>query len=417
MRTALLVLVACSPTLEQQHDDAPPPDVRVTGTLPAGFDLDRTLATLQPGQIEVVGSGTGDRLALVERIDAERAASVVAMGLPSCLDCGGVDCSVADPPTGLGRTIRVPLHFTADNGGDLVPYEVSTVSTMNFVGATPDIEGGGATWTSGSLDTDVSVDVALPLCAPFSYRFELVPTVAEAQDCLVDTWSDFSTCDFPACAAAGRQFRSREVLVYPTSGGADCPVLQEEVVCGADASCSCEDLPDASTCSRIDGCRWDGFTCSQFRIRCSILVTDTSCDAEPHCTWLFGECITNGGVCEWDDEVACTSQPACAWVDDSCRTTYGATSCADLADPLSCKFAELDDPCTWEEGASVCVTSPLDCALSDFSALSTCSDTCEEGRAERTRTVTQIPSASGVPCPAGAATSEIEACNATVTCD
>ena len=154
-----LVLSGCAPELEQIHPASTLPyDVRITGDLPADFDLDATLATLDPGQLVVVGSTDEPELAVIRRLDPHRVGTFDLLAA-RCPDCLGT-CS-----SGLSRTLEFDLQWT---GSDTTEHVVVTLDSVNF---TPD---GPTFFVPNLVDiTTIQVPGSLSVCGSFSYYFDV----------------------------------------------------------------------------------------------------------------------------------------------------------------------------------------------------------------------------------------------------
>lgn len=164
----LLSLAACQAELTDESEVDLRDDLRITGELPADFDL-ATVDDLLPGQIQVVGSG--DQLAAIERIATDRSAP--AGFVLDAVDCPG--CNQGNCDGSMNRTLLFDLEFQGGDNGEQV---TTTLSSENF---TPLAD---VTFTPGAVGTVSEVDItgALDVCATFSYRFDVVPSGAPTGD-------------------------------------------------------------------------------------------------------------------------------------------------------------------------------------------------------------------------------------------
>lgn len=136
----------------------------------------RTAPELASGEFLLVGDLTTGEVALHQ--SGDRAAAFVATGPATCIDCVDIDCGVPDTPTGLVRTVQVPLAVTLGGPDDEVAYGLDTLSSANFLPFDVDFEGSGV-WTPTAPADAISVEISgsIPICGPFSYRFGITREV------------------------------------------------------------------------------------------------------------------------------------------------------------------------------------------------------------------------------------------------
>lgn len=165
-------------------------DFVVEGELPAGVDVRAHLEHIPPGGFGVIADpGTGQVATIYAASSpfariASSEFSVVAQA--TCPDCNDPGCTL---PT---RTMEMTLR--QNSGPDGATYRVRTASSQNFVGSTAS----PADWTSEvGVDVTPSITGTLPVCAPFSYYFDVEEVVApptvpacDAPPCFGDAISD-----------------------------------------------------------------------------------------------------------------------------------------------------------------------------------------------------------------------------------
>jgi hypothetical protein len=218
------------------------------------------------------------------------------------------------------------------------------------------------------------------------------------EDCLVSAWSQMSDCDAPACGTQGNRTQTRTVIRDARFGGNPCPPLTQATPCTA-APCPEDCL--VSDWSPLSAC--DARTCGTQGVRtqtrsvtkydknggrpCPPLTQTTPCSADP-CPAPI-DCQ----VSEWYPFSNC-SATLCGTQGTQRRTrvilkdaTFGGRACPQLSETQQCSAP----PCP----------VPIDCIVSDWTPWTACNATqCEgPGIQTRSRTILRQPANGGAFCP------------------
>ena len=191
------------------------------------------------------------------------------------------------------------------------------------------------------------------------------------QDCVVSEWGKWSKCD--ATCDGGNQFRSRTVLVEPTSGGKQCPSLQDSQACNTHSCANCAGCLGKS----VGPCMQDNVpVCHDYYFGTTECPSGThECKATAKSFAVQGGSPGNG-MC--DECFGKSAGPCRHNADSSCHGfTPGTTDCP--------------------SGTTAC--GPVNCEVSEWTAWSKCSASCGGGVQSRSRSITVHPSNGGAKCP------------------
>lgn len=207
-------------------------------------------------------------------------------------------------------------------------------------------------------------------------------------DCFLEDWAPWSDCT--TSCGNGTHVRSRS-LTFAAYGGKDCvdPQLQDAK--------SCEIAPCPVHCELGDWSLWT--LCSK---SCGGGLSSRS--RTEKIAAMYGGNLCTGSTSQ---DQACNANPCpvdCPWADwtdfDACTTTCGGgtkkRSRVVWVAPAH-GGAECDGSTVNQE---VCndAPCPVDCRFSDWSAFTTCSQTCNGGMSSRSRSVVTPSSNGGLPC-------------------
>ncbi|KAF8819960.1 sushi domain (scr repeat) domain-containing protein, partial [Cardiosporidium cionae] len=202
--------------------------------------------------------------------------------------------------------------------------------------------------------------------------------------CIVSEWQEWSTCT--ASCAGGQQYRRRTIKNYPIGGGSKCPSIEETQACN---TFSCASDCNVSVWKEWTACtaECNGGTKSRQRsilngentLTCPPLLQQATCNSNP--------CPVDCQLNTWGEWQLCSA--TCGIGTQIRKRSILQSSvglgrkCSSLQTQRSC----FDNPC------------PIDCAVSLWSAWSTCSASCGHGLITRLRKVTTFPANGGAICP------------------
>jgi hypothetical protein len=232
--------------------------------------------------------------------------------------------------------------------------------------------------------------------APTAY-----PTPNIPQDCVVDSWTDWSTCSSPCSSGVQKQYRS--VSTEPEDGGLPCPTLEDprncnEVACAS--SCPAESEFDAmwSACTKTCG------KGTQSRLLRSITTGNQVTSVPDGCTAQLDR-VCNANACPTPYP---TAQPTMAPTQDPTgyptRSPTAQTG-APTMDPT--KFP-TSEPTLAPSLAPTPVPTPslvpggvanISCVVDEYDAFGPCDRTCGGGSRIEHRGILVHQSGSGDPCP------------------
>ncbi|MAD25540.1 MAG: hypothetical protein CMO44_15370, partial [Verrucomicrobiales bacterium] len=223
-------------------------------------------------------------------------------------------------------------------------------------------------------------------------------------DCVLSAWGAWTDCS--ATCGDGTRTKERTVETEAANGGVACEgeMSAEEsckiIECPID--CVMEDWAEWSDCSA--SCLSEGLEVYQTRTR---NVTT----APEHGGEQCGEFFENRTECP--GQIMCPIDCVLgAWAAEECSVTCGEGSYLETrsveTEPqhngTACGVTERTLPCTKE----VC---PVDCVVSDWEAVGTCSRGCGGGFKTKRRYVTVAAVGTGAECPSDAELEEEEECN------
>jgi len=202
------------------------------------------------------------------------------------------------------------------------------------------------------------------------------------RDCLYSDWTNWSTCE-PFCL--GKQSRSRSVKLEAADGGTACSKedQEEERACMNECTdCRWEEWSEWASCTVSCG----GGTQSHRR---SIAVpkkgegrncTGPSSEEQP-CN--EGRCPSDCAVSDWTEWTQC--EPYCSGSRNRTRSKITAA-------------ADGGKPCGPLLETKACGNFCMDCQVTDWTAWTSCSKSCDGGVSNRTRTevYVQRPNGTGV---------------------
>ena len=203
-----------------------------------------------------------------------------------------------------------------------------------------------------------------------------------AQDCVVSTWSEWSTCT--ATCGGATQLRERTVITQVAHGGKSCPTLADVRVCNAHScpvDCSASDWSDWAPCSRTCG---GGVSMRSRTVSSGSAFGGKVCPSELR---ESRSCSTE--ACD------CAITAASAW--STCTKTCGGGS---QTRTISRRPAFQNAVCPDTQQTQGChmENCPVDCAMDTFGDWGACSRTCGTGERTRSRKVLTYPAFGGKQC-------------------
>ncbi|DAZ96645.1 TPA: hypothetical protein N0F65_005824 [Lagenidium giganteum] len=262
-------------------------------------------------------------------------------------------------------------------------------------------------------------------CSPLSQR-----QVCKAVDCVTSGWSDYGACT-EGDDHVWRQSHTRTVTVQPKYGGLKCPALEEKKVCPP-VDCQESAWSGWSACAPDDKGVW-------WKTQSRSVVTQPMYGGRKCCELTQRELCApvHCDTSSWSDWSACFQDDSGKWVKKHTRTVtiqpmYGGKLCPVLEErqscpPVDCRTSAWSDwsECKadadgswWKTSTRSVITQPLyggvacgdltkrdkcvpvDCAVSAWSAWSTCSKVGDVWQRKHTRTVTVQPMYGGKQCDA-----------------
>lgn len=275
-------------------------------------------------------------------------------------------------------------------------------------------------------------------------------------DCLVSAWSAFSECS--ATCGGGTQSRSRKILRHPQYNGAGCGATDETVKCNEQPcpiNCELGPWTNFSKCSVSCGqgvrTRERNITrdAANGGVKCTRLVEVQDCSVS---------CAQDCQVSSWSAWSKC-SESCGPGSQNRTRTIlklslFGGKACPALVEYQDCSLASCPQDCQLSNWTSwsACTKScgggvqyrarkvvkpsafggscgaisdsrpcnqepcPMDCVVGNFSAWSSCSQSCSGGTRTRIRTIARANEGNGTQCPALEQTQACGTVNCPVDC-
>ena len=292
-------------------------------------------------------------------------------------------------PVIIDTTTKLPVIVTDD-----IPASIITTDVI-----IPDIDCIVSDWISGTCDSTCGIGNQIQtrsiitqsqnngkICPPLTQNILCYNDTECPIDCSLNNWSSWTDCD--NTCGVGTQSRSTTIKIQPKNNGIACPPLTQSQTCSSNLNCpvdcSYNNISDWSTCSTTCG---DGI---QTRTKkdinnnslCPILIDQQNCTDISGCAPI--DCSLN----TWSDWTSCNTN--CGTGIQTRQTTikihplYNGLTCPPLIQTQNC---------------SSTVDCPIDCVVSDWSPLSSCSNTCGSGIQTKTRTVITQPQNNGQVCP------------------
>eukprot|EP00927_Polykrikos_kofoidii_P048408 TRINITY_DN4268_c5_g1_i1.p1 TRINITY_DN4268_c5_g1~~TRINITY_DN4268_c5_g1_i1.p1 ORF type:complete len:1573 (-),score=284.21 TRINITY_DN4268_c5_g1_i1:333-5015(-) len=229
------------------------------------------------------------------------------------------------------------------------------------------------------------------------------------QDCVWNIWSIWSDCvQAPGSCGVGFKWRNRDILKKPIHGGSLClPLIREEVVpvegCHGQVECCIDgkwaDWGSWGACSASCGIG------THKRTR-ELSVKSTWCGNPPEGPPMdYAAC--DAGTCSGGQDCVFSEWSAPSSCSSDCRGSRQMTreiKVNGTGSGLRCTgevvILEPCNPAIGEEEPSSCHKPlvPIDCVLEEWSAWTVCSATCNDGVAERSRTVKAVQQSGGKEC-------------------
>ena len=243
--------------------------------------------------------------------------------------------------------------------------------------------------------------------------------------CLVSDWSVPGPCSATACGTTGTQLSTRVVTQYPLYGGNACPTLQmttpytksKELLsllfhavrfiflffrpshrCSASpcpVDCTLNAWSSWSVCS-VTACGLSGTQTRTRTVAQAPLYGGTPCDALDEAqACSTNPCPVDCAYSQWSQWSACTYGAACGVVGTSTRSRIVTQEA--LHGGLACPTP----PPITESQSCALIPCPIDCAVSSFSAPSSCSASAcgTNGTTVRSRIILTQPAHGGAVCP------------------
>jgi len=214
-------------------------------------------------------------------------------------------------------------------------------------------------------------------------------TCDEPKDCLLSEWSDWTACS--SDGPGGQRYRKRRVDQEPEREGKPCSgTLQEATGCGVTEARPCEfaEWGDWSNCSVECG---DGWTERWRKIKGLADRGAARCEGglkevRPCRSWIKSCDETERVDCrlgEWSHWGECDSDGMRS------RNRSIAEQAQNGGDGCRGGLAETEG----------CLSSDVDCEMSDWTRWEPCDRTCGEGQTVRERQVERFPAQGGKECP------------------
>ena len=238
---------------------------------------------------------------------------------------------------------------------------------------------------------------ACTACPAGQYQHQSGQTAC-VTDCALSAWSAWDACT-ASCGTGGTQGRTRTEVTAAQNGGAACST-------NVSHSRACNDHACPVDCTLTTWSNWGacGLTCGDgLRSRERTVATQAAhggaaCDTTRSESEACNDspCPVNCTVSEWSSWSDCTK--ACGTGSET--RTRSITQQANNSGTV-CPSLNHTRDCNTH-------ACPVDCAVADWGAFSTCSVECGGGTRSRTRAITVQPANGGQLCPA---TSETDSCN------
>eukprot|EP01012_Entosiphon_sulcatum_P049575 TRINITY_DN6820_c0_g1_i6.p1 TRINITY_DN6820_c0_g1~~TRINITY_DN6820_c0_g1_i6.p1 ORF type:complete len:7637 (+),score=112.47 TRINITY_DN6820_c0_g1_i6:5459-28369(+) len=304
-------------------------------------------------------------------------------------------CSVA---CGVGTTTRTRgIVVFPSNGGDSCPALTETQHCNDFpcpvdcqVGSWNEWSTCSATCGGGTTLRQRQIIIAAAFggaSCPALNESDVCNPLPCPINCVVSSWSDWTTCSSPC--NSGEQTRTRSIMVNAAYGGLACPLLTERRTCNEFACpptpCEVGDWGVWSNCTAA----CNGGTMTRSRVvtkpptggePCPVLSEARTCNEHP--------CPVDCVVIGWSDWGTCSADcgggTRSMTRSVSTQPAYGGAPCpTDLIRTEACN-------------GQAC---PINCVVSDWTTWSSCSKICDGGVKTRTRHVITNPQFNGTICP------------------
>eukprot|EP00927_Polykrikos_kofoidii_P025126 TRINITY_DN22641_c0_g1_i1.p1 TRINITY_DN22641_c0_g1~~TRINITY_DN22641_c0_g1_i1.p1 ORF type:complete len:1546 (-),score=165.39 TRINITY_DN22641_c0_g1_i1:161-4675(-) len=227
-----------------------------------------------------------------------------------------------------------------------------------------------------------------PCSGPLTSTKRCESLCADAQNCIISSWSPWSMC----ATSAGQRSRSRMVQQEPRRGGTTCKgALMETRGCSAltqRVNCALSEWAEWSACSR---------TCGEGLRRRSRRVMEGATGGGIPCLGSLKE----AGVCSTQScapRTDCRFSQWASWTD--CGMAKQQRRSRDVLE-----FAEAGGAACRGSMDEIkpCDDDPVDCVVAEWSAWSKCDKTCGGGQQTRQRLIREHPKRGGQVCPSNLA--------------
>ena len=212
-------------------------------------------------------------------------------------------------------------------------------------------------------------------------------TFACAVDCVVSAWAPWEACS--KTCGGGSRTRGRSIKVSSNFGGVPCPVTVDTEACSTQAcpvDCTMTAWSPWSACPR---------TCGGGLIKRTRSVSRQAAFGGLACSHDSESATCNSSECPVD----CVPSPWSAWSDCS-KTCGSGTTDRSRTEALSAAHGGASCGALSATKSCIVIACPIDCAVSAWSAWSTCTRSCGTGSQTQTRSIETNMQHNGKVCPA-----------------